>query len=404
MMAAGPRPASLLLSLLAALGMGGLMAWLFSREGTLGLWQWESEWRLVIQVLAALGALPLVLALAGIMARLLDRKAATVLAWVSLAFAVLAISAAATLFVYLRQSSHELDASRPAPALVDPASGIAPGADGIVRISLSSDPHWGSASSDTKARASVLAAIARARPRRDALIILGDNVEMGMENRPWIEELRDLSSALPSIPLAALMGNHDALIDGQFHYLSYLFPGGARTDSGSPFYYSMDAGAARIIVLELLWGSESFGRRQEAWLEKTLAGLPPGTMAIVLSHCFFYSSGYTDAATLMPWYDNRGTIERVSPILERHHVELVVSGHNHYMELLEHGGTSYAVVGSMGGRPDPEPSHVSQASKWFSRGVFGRLDLDIGARGIALAFRDEGGALLHEAFIPAAGR
>ncbi|HET7838836.1 MAG TPA: metallophosphoesterase, partial [Rectinemataceae bacterium] len=326
-------------------------------------------------------------------------KTGALLAWACLGLGALALAASALLFTYVYTTSRQLGAERPPIRLVDPASGIASGADGHVRVSVSSDPHWGAPGSDAAARSAILEGIAAARPRKDALLILGDNVELGMEDGPWREELTELSAALPDTPVLSLMGNHDALINGQFHYAAYF--GAAATDTGEPYYWSMDLGPARLIVLELLWGDESFGRRQEAWLERALASLPPGRQVIAVSHSFIYGSGYVDPETGMAWYDSPGPITRVAPILERHRVALLVSGHNHYMELLEHGPTVYAVIGAMGGQSDPEPSHVSPQSRWLRRGAFGRLDLDIGPDGIALAFVDSGGAVLHRAFIPA---
>jgi hypothetical protein len=56
----------------------------------------------------------------------------------------------------------------------------------------------------------------------------------------------------------------------------------------------------------------------------------------------------------------------------------------------------------MGGIPDPTPTYSSPASLWLRQGAFGRLDLDIDESGIAMTFRDSGGAALREEFLPAA--
>jgi acid phosphatase type 7 len=190
------------------------------------------------------------------------------------------------------------------------------------------------------------------------------------------------------------------VIDGEYHFKRYFMSATMKTDSGSPFYYSMSAGTATVIVLDLLWGAESFGAAQRAWLERTLADQPAGRQIVVLSHCFFYSSGYVDLG--MPWYDHFGTIAKVAPILERHKVALVVSGHDHYLELLRKNGVTYAVVGGMGGKLDPAPTYSSPALAWMAQGKYGRLDLDISGAGIAMTFRDERGEPLREEFLPAA--
>ena len=386
---------------IAALAVAALLSWFFSRQGTSGLFEWHPPWRRNFILIGASGLLPLVLGIV-LAARREDpaRKRGSLLAAIAMAASILALLLSGGLFAYVLSSSRST--ARPVPPLnlVDPSRGI-PGSGGSVRISLSSDPHWGVDTSDAEARKSILAGVAAAKPRRDAFIILGDNVEQGMEDSSWRKEALELSSTLGGLPIRSLLGNHDGLINGEYHFRKYFFPDSLQTDSGNPFYYSMSAGPAEIVVLNLLWGAESFTRAQAAWLEKTLSALPAGRQVIALSHCFLYASGADDEYGY-GWYDMPSTIASVAPILERHKVALVVSGHNHYMELLKKNGVNYAVIGAMGGILDPEPTHVSPASVWFRGGTYGRLDLEIAEAGIALAFRDSGGLTLHEDFIPAA--
>lgn len=392
-MSTATEKASLIMASVGAAVVAALLLWLFAQQSTLGLVQWTPEWRRNFTLIGLCGIVPLALALGGLR---IPGKTGTALAVAGIAFSALSIALAGGLFGYVASSAYALAKPLPAVNLVDTKAGIAADSKGIVRITLSSDPHWGAATSNPRARSSILRGVAA--DRRDALFILGDNVEMGMNDDYWQAEVRDLK-LLGSVPVRPIFGNHDGIIGGQYHFTKYFFPAGVTTDSGSPFYYAMDAGAAKIIVLNLLWGTESFDRAQETWLERTLAAIPAGKQVIALSHCFFYASGYVDKG--MPWYDHRGTIGKVSPILERHKVALVVSGHNHYMEYLEHNGVSYAVIGAMGGALDPEPTYRSPSSLWLKQGAFGRLDLDINPSGILLTFRDQDGKALHEAFIPA---
>jgi hypothetical protein len=395
------KKASILASALGTLSIALLLAWVFSRQSVVGLFLWDKHWQKNFIEIGAAGLLPLLLGLASVLGiGRIKKGASAFLTAATFAFSALALALGVGLFAYVLPASRSTAEPIPAVALLDPSLGI-PGAQGVARLSLSSDPHWGVDTSDAAARRAILASVAAARPRRDALIILGDNVETGMDDIGWHEEAKDLSSLLGGVPVRPMFGNHDGLIDGQFHFEKYFFPASMRTDTGSTLYYSMKAGAAEIIVLNLLWGAESFDARQAAWLEERLSELPPGQQAIVLSHAFIFSSGYVDEFGY-GYYDNPRTIARIAPILERHKVALVVSGHNHYMELLRKNGVTYAVVGAMGGVLDPEPSYRSPASVWFKQGVHGRVDLDISAAGIALAFRDQDGKALYETSIPAA--
>ncbi|MDP3177125.1 MAG: metallophosphoesterase, partial [Spirochaetaceae bacterium] len=343
------------------------------------------------------------------------KELATIASLAAITFAAASIAVDAGFFVWISSTSSRSTAASPLSAQpagrfalrgVDPRQGISAsgGASGdVVRLSISSDPHWGSPTSDSDGRKAVIRGVASARPRPDAFLILGDNVERGMDEEPWLEEARELSSLLADMPVVALMGNHDALVNGEKRFLA-MFPAALSSDSGSPLYYAMDAGAARVVVLNLLWGTDSFDSAQRAWLEKTLRATPKGQQVIVLSHCFFYSSGYVVPDTGMPWYDHFETIPGVTPLFEQGGVDLVISGHNHYMELLEKNGVTYALVGAMGGLLDPPPDYHSPASLWLGQGILGRLDLEISASGIALAFRDRDGASLREAFLPIGDR
>jgi UDP-2,3-diacylglucosamine pyrophosphatase LpxH len=395
---------STIVTISSAAAVAAFFAWLFSLQSSLGLFVWQPEWRRNFLLIGAAGALPLMLTLSRLIAQRASGrrdegwKPGKVLSTAAIAASGLALLLAGGLLYYIESSARSVQAPVPVVKLLDPKAGIA-ATDGVLRITLSSDPHWGSEKADAEARTAILRSVAQAKPKRDAFFILGDNVETGMVDEYWHAEALDLSSILGDLPLRPILGNHDGLIDGQYHFERYFFPKTLSSDSGSPLYYSIDAGPATIIVLDLLWGSESFDKAQAAWLEKTLSNLGAGKQAVVLSHCFFYASGYVDKG--MPWYDNKGTIDKVSPILERHKVALVVSGHNHYMEYLEKNGVSYAVIGAMGGILDPTPTYVSPASLWLKQGTNGRLDLDIGASGIGLAFRDKDGALLYETRIPA---
>lgn len=280
-------------------------------------------------------------------------------------------------------------AGGPAPA----ASSKAP-AEALLRLSVSSDPHWGVDTANAAARSEILASVAEHRP--DAFFILGDLTETGAKAWMWNSALADLEAIVPKVPVRPLLGNHDALFGGQYLFKKAFFPASFKSDSGSPYYYAIDAGAATIVVLNLPWGTENYGARQRAWLERTLKAADPAKPIIALSHSYFYASGYDDPEFGSPWYDHYQNIPAITPLFEKYGVDLVISGHNHYQEYLEHGAIRYAVIGAMGGIPDPEPVYVSPASKWIAVATFGRLDVDIFPAEVVLSFRDAPGALLHQ--------
>jgi hypothetical protein len=259
----------------------------------------------------------------------------------------------------------------------------------LLRLAFSSDPHWGADTSNATVRTQILEGIAAGKP--DAFFMLGDTVETGNSATQWNLALSDLEALIPAVPLRLMLGNHDALFGGQYLYRTLFFPKGFSSDSGSPYYWSIDAGSATIVAVDLPWGTEMFGARQRTWLEKTLAAADPRKPLIVISHSYFYASGYDDPTFDTPWYDHYQNIPALVPLFEKYGVDLVISGHNHYQELLAHNGVAYAIIGSMGGIPDPEPSYRSPWSRWINVGGYGWLDVEVLPGRLALTFRNETG-------------
>ena len=69
-------------------------------------------------------------------------------------------------------------------------------------------------------------------------------------------------------------------------------------------------------------------------------------------------------------------------------MNLVISGHAHHLEFLQEGKTTYVIIGGFGGTPDPEPTHISQASVFYSKEPYGFLDLNITPSEANLVLRD----------------
>ncbi|MDP2790331.1 MAG: metallophosphoesterase [Rectinemataceae bacterium] len=407
---------------LAALGACLAMnAYHYSLEGAKGLYLWNRTG--MFRGLILMGFIPLSVAILSLpLEKLKSKRASGIVRGLSIVLSALVILASSGLAALL-VAGPRMGSLEPARLeLIDPSKGIAPRgalatasltpafesgsssannarspivpAAALLRLSFSSDPHWGVDNSNASARTNILASVAEHKP--DAFFMLGDTVETGSKAMQWNFALSDLEAIIPKVPLRPLMGNHDALLGGQYLFRKAFFPSSFSSNSGSPYYYSIDAKAATIVVINLPWGTESFGRRQKAWLEDVLKTADRTKPLIALSHSYFYASGYDDPDLDKPWYDHYQNIPALSPLFEKYGVDLVVSGHNHYQEYLEHNGVRYAIIGAMGGKSDPEPAYISPASKWLAVASFGRLDLDVLATEVVLSFRDENGELLHE--------
>lgn len=381
--------------------MAAFMVWAFAQAGTLGMYRWG--YSAPILALCALGVGPLVIALAARSLRSAAAGFSHVLAVVAVITAVIGLISVLGIGLYIFTNAYGPRAATVRPVIVDPGRGIAVRTNGngqpVLRVALSSDAHYGRDVSNADATGAILR-LSQAEyeaGRLDAFFDLGDTVETGISAANWKLALESIHRDAPTMPFIALLGNHDALIGGAARWRTAFAadPRGTPPGGLSPSSWRLDAGPVHFIALDLLWGPEGFGAAKRAWLRKQLDAIPARDFIVVLTHCFFYSSGYVDEDTGKAWYDHEAMLREIAPLVSGR-VDLVVSGHNHYMEWLEAGGTAWAVVGAMGGKPDPVPTYVSPQSVWFSEGRFGRLVLELQPDGLSCEFQDQTGAPLFQ--------
>ena len=387
----------IVIGLAAFCAVAALSVWLFTRPGTIGLYRWGYGTPFI--ALLGLGAAALAIAIAS--ARFPAAKALRV---VSVVVSCLVVVLAAGVGGFIAANAYgRLPPAAARPVLPDPAAGIAVPPGRGLRVALSSDPHFDRdlSAHDARRRILRLAQEERDRGELDAFFMLGDYVEQGFMAAGWDVVLSELRELMPRVPLYALMGNHDAMLGGARRWLSALGVEPGRPASGeasarpSPYMWRVNAGTVHFIAVDLPWGPEDLSKAERAWLEDQLASIPAADFTVVLSHSFFYCSGYVDESTGMPWFDHADNLRLVAPMLAGR-ADLVVSGHNHYMEWIEADGTAWAIVGAMGGKPDPEPTHVSPGSVWFARGEYGRLVLELEPDGLHCSFEDDDGETLFE--------
>jgi len=275
---------------------------------------------------------------------------------------------------------------------------LTPGATGtddvLYHFGASGDSHFGAATAQQPSvTQGILGYVAQPGRRFHAFFLLGDITEMGMNNEEWLFALDTVAPFSHAVPVRPFLGNHDGLINGAEHYFAYFYPPGMATPQGTQRYYRIDAGPVHVIVLEMMWGIDTFTPQQREWFIRQLESIPSTDWVIVMMHSMVYSSGIVSDG--LPWYDPEDMIREVAPLLEKHRVDLVLSGHNHHLEFLQHHGVSYVVVGGLGGLPDPAATYHSPASLWYRDGTFGFADVTIRSDRLDLCFRDATGAELR---------
>jgi UDP-2,3-diacylglucosamine pyrophosphatase LpxH len=173
-----------------------------------------------------------------------------------------------------------------------------------------------------------------------------------------------------------IVGNHDTLFGGFESWKAYFYPPMMETQTtDSRAYFRVDVNNIHFFFLDLEWGNETNSPEQAAWFRKEIATVPKDDWTIVFSHALYYTSGiYSDGAN---WSDNQAMIKEFVPLFKEYGVDIVFSGHNHHMELLQSEGIYYGVIGTFGGKPDPERQFNGTGSIWYQTGKFGFAEISL---------------------------
>ncbi|MDD8040756.1 MAG: metallophosphoesterase [Thermotogota bacterium] len=270
--------------------------------------------------------------------------------------------------------------------------------DHPLRVAFSSDPHFGRPESNTEATKAIIRSVNEAVPAFHAFFVLGDITEYGFVEAQW-QISREVFSLSTKVPIIPLMGNHDDLMNGRSKFLQYLIPNATMEKSRKVLWQRIDLGPVHFIKLNLMWGAEDWGPDVEAWLEAELASIPRDEWVIILSHCFFYSSGSYKYG--VPWFDHPETTALIAPILEKYAADLSFAGHNHHMELTTHNGVFYIVTGTFGGVLSEAPfEHHSPTSLWYQKGTHGYTDVTVYPDQAIVVFRDTEGRAIKRFILP----
>jgi len=260
-----------------------------------------------------------------------------------------------------------------------------PGIGQPLHFAVGADSHFGAGTARNDMTRKMLQQIADPAHDYQMFFFVGDLVELGFSDVHWNEAIQALSATTSAIPSRIVVGNHDTLFGGVNLYEDYMYPQPMELQTGSRLWQRIDVDDVHFLLLDLEWGTDSYTPEQAAWLEKQLSSIPARDWCIVMSHCYYYASGgYWD---LWPWYDDKDMIDRLVPLFEKYDVDLVFSGHNHLLELLQKNNITYVVCGAFGGLPDPERSYDSPASIWYMANQCAFMDVTVSQDTATLIFR-----------------
>jgi hypothetical protein len=219
------------------------------------------------------------------------------------------------------------------------------GAKRVVRFAVLGDSGTGSAAQHAIARRVSAFEL-------DAILFAGDIAYPAGTHAELQSHFFDVYAEIfRRTPVYAAIGNHEQRSDGARPFEQvFVLPGNER-------WYSFDWGDVHFVVLD----TNQIGQAQASWLEGNLAANPARFRVVLGHHPPVTSARRGPSRAYQQWF---------VPILERHRVELVISGHEHHYERsVPIRDVTYVVTG--GGGADLYPvaaeshTHYSQVVHHF---------------------------------------
>ncbi|GIW72579.1 MAG: hypothetical protein KatS3mg102_2121 [Planctomycetota bacterium] len=186
----------------------------------------------------------------------------------------------------------------------------------------------------------VLATAIAHQVRPDFVLHTGDVVYPDGERCRYREAFfLPFAPLLQSAPLYPVLGNHDARTEGGAPLLE-AFELPVNDADRTERFYSFQWGQVHVAALDSTRNDEDYLAAQARWLDRDLAAAA-GSWRVVFMHHPPFSRGKYRGQPLLRAH--------IVPVLERHRVHLVLSGHDHnYQRFAPIGGVTYVVTGGGG--------------------------------------------------------
>jgi tartrate-resistant acid phosphatase type 5 len=217
-------------------------------------------------------------------------------------------------------------------------------------------------------------------------ITLGDNFYPNGLNTPdsprWKLQWEDLYGAM-GIKFYPVLGNHDYNdVDGPAAELAYTQR--SKTWDFLAPYYTYTAGSAQFFAIDNIRLSAA----ELSWLDRELAN-STAKWKIVYGHYNIYSPGFGDENDM---------ITMLLPLLERHHVQIYMNGHDHTMGEVRTDSPVHFFTSGAGGADltDPMPTYKKAV---FVAKAFGFAVLEIDNSHVEVIFVDADGKEIYRSDI-----
>jgi 3',5'-cyclic AMP phosphodiesterase CpdA len=175
----------------------------------------------------------------------------------------------------------------------------------------------------------------------DIIAVTGDMVLHGADEADWQRFFAVTRELLASVPYYPAVGNHDVGWGGARDNAEDIFalPQGPAGRPAGTYWYSRELSDVHLVFLD----SNAYDRtEQEVWLDADLAAARArkARAIIVFTHDGPYARGYHGGSAIAR--------DRYVPILLKHRVDLVFSGHDHIYQRGDANGLRYVVSGGGG--------------------------------------------------------
>ncbi len=231
----------------------------------------------------------------------------------------------------------------------------------------------------------------------------GDLVARGNNITDWEHFFGINKELIRNVPYYTVLGNHEQDSENYFNF--FTLPGNER-------YYFFTVGDALFIVLdmegpdyptpkylssegkEIFWkeiGKKYFDKEKE-WLERLLTVNDEAGFIFV----FFHPAWYSIKASRVEEAEQRRAYW--GDIFERHHVQVVLNGHDHYYHHAEHGGTHYIVTAG-GGAPLYNTDAIQPETVKYKK-IEHYMRIDVGAGRAVLKAIQLNGKVIEKIVVP----
>jgi len=163
----------------------------------------------------------------------------------------------------------------------------------------------------------------RRHPGMDGILLAGDLVDRGNERTNWDHFFLRAEPIFDRVPVMPAVGNHEYLDQGPRLYNAFFkLPQDGPEGVAPGLVYHFQYGGALFAVLDstLAVMSPTEARKQAEWLDELLARTTAEWKFVMFHHTIYPSH---------PVRDNPLIRQHWTPIFDKHHVDMVLQGHDH---------------------------------------------------------------------------